>query len=68
MNIIFRKAKIGQAPRLSGPSLMFRDNLDDENARPLQRKFLEDWQQESNDVISLIRTGAEWPFGNLRSS
>ena len=29
--------------------------------------FLEDWQVESNNTMSPVRTGAEWPFGILRS-
>ena len=29
--------------------------------------FLEDWERESNAVMSPVRTGAEWPFGNLIS-
>ena len=25
--------------------------------------YLEPWQLASNDIMSLVRTGAEWPFG-----
>ena len=58
---VSREAEVGKD--LQG--LTFGDNLDDENARPLQRQFLEDCQQESIDIVSFIRTRAEWSFGNL---
>ena len=28
---------------------------------------LEDWQNASNNAMSPVRTGAEWPFGNLNT-
>ena len=28
---------------------------------------LEDWQTASNNTMSPVRTGAEWPFGNLNT-
>ena len=28
---------------------------------------LEPWQLASNDIMSLVRTGAEWPFGIMKS-
>ena len=58
VNSMFRDAQIGQ----DFQGIMFGDKAYTTwtHTRGLFKgKFLEDWQQESNDIMSPIRTGAE---------
>lgn len=63
INNMFREAQLGN--ELQG--IMFGDKAYSAawtHARGLFKgSHLEAWQVESNDIMSPVRTGAEWPFG-----
>lgn len=72
---IFRESRVNtmfQEAQLDSPfqGIMFGDKAYTAwtHTRGLFKgNHLEDWQVESNNIMSPIRTGAEWPFGTLNT-
>ena len=65
VNSMFREAQLG----LAFQGIMYGDKAYSAactHARGLYKgASLQEWQIESNNTMSPVRTGAEWPFGTL---